>query len=68
MIIVAEETCATHGKKECDPVATCIDLANGGFTCRCPPDFMDKSPDPSKPGRKCDGELSQKREQTHIAF
>ncbi|CAD5215235.1 unnamed protein product [Bursaphelenchus xylophilus] len=46
-------SCAKEGKIECDPRAICIDLANGGFTCKCPPDLIDKSPEPSKPGRKC---------------
>lgn len=37
---------------DCDPIAVCKDLPDG-FTCQCPVNSEDQSPDPKKPGRKC---------------
>uniref|UniRef100_A0A7E4VNX4 Transmembrane cell adhesion receptor mua-3 n=1 Tax=Panagrellus redivivus TaxID=6233 RepID=A0A7E4VNX4_PANRE len=44
--------CLDRSLNDCDPIAVCEDLRDG-YTCRCPVNAIDQSPDPKRPGRKC---------------
>jgi hypothetical protein len=41
------------GNNGCDKNARCISKGDDDYSCICPPEFRDKSPDPNKPGRLC---------------
>ncbi|KHN76197.1 Transmembrane cell adhesion receptor mua-3 [Toxocara canis] len=44
--------CLDRSLNDCDPAAVCQDLPDG-YTCRCPVNTEDRSPDPKRPGRRC---------------
>jgi hypothetical protein len=51
--------CLDRSLNDCDPIAVCEDRPNG-YTCRCPVNSVDKSPDiANRPGRKCFRQVSQ---------
>uniref|UniRef100_A0AC34QH72 Uncharacterized protein n=1 Tax=Panagrolaimus sp. JU765 TaxID=591449 RepID=A0AC34QH72_9BILA len=52
-ICVAEvNECLDRSLNDCDPIAVCEDKRDG-YTCRCPVNSIDQSPDSKRPGRKC---------------
>uniref|UniRef100_A0A914CT96 Uncharacterized protein n=1 Tax=Acrobeloides nanus TaxID=290746 RepID=A0A914CT96_9BILA len=44
--------CLDRSLNDCDPIAVCEDQPEG-YTCRCPVNAIDQSPDKNRPGRKC---------------
>ncbi|KAK0416184.1 hypothetical protein QR680_012332 [Steinernema hermaphroditum] len=44
--------CLDRSLNDCDPLAVCQDLPEG-YTCKCPVNSVDQSPDPKRPGRRC---------------
>uniref|UniRef100_A0AC35GEY8 Notch n=1 Tax=Panagrolaimus sp. PS1159 TaxID=55785 RepID=A0AC35GEY8_9BILA len=44
--------CLDKSLNDCDALAVCEDLPDG-YTCRCPVNSIDQSPDSKRPGRKC---------------
>uniref|UniRef100_A0A158RCP8 VWFA domain-containing protein n=1 Tax=Thelazia callipaeda TaxID=103827 RepID=A0A158RCP8_THECL len=42
-----------RGNNECDRNARCIQRGTNDYTCACPANYRDKSPDPNRPGRVC---------------
>ncbi|KAI6242641.1 hypothetical protein M3Y99_00168900 [Aphelenchoides fujianensis] len=44
--------CLDRSLNDCDPLGVCEDLADG-YTCRCPLNSIDQSPDQNRLGRRC---------------
>ncbi|VDO12622.1 unnamed protein product, partial [Haemonchus placei] len=41
------------GRHDCDKNAQCIERGTNDYECVCKPGFLDRSPLPHRPGRKC---------------
>lgn len=52
--------CLDRSLNDCHPLAICQDLPDG-YTCRCPLNSVDQSPNPSRPGRKCFQQINECR-------
>lgn len=52
--------CLDRSLNDCDPLAICQDLPDG-YTCRCPLNSVDRSPNPNRPGRKCFQQVNECR-------
>uniref|UniRef100_F1KPJ6 Transmembrane cell adhesion receptor mua-3 n=1 Tax=Ascaris suum TaxID=6253 RepID=F1KPJ6_ASCSU len=52
--------CLDRSLNDCDPIAVCQDLSDG-YTCRCPVNTEDRSPDAKRPGRRCYQQVNECR-------
>lgn len=50
--------CLDRSLNDCDATAVCEDLPEG-YTCRCPANSIDQSPDRKRPGRKCFAQVNE---------
>ncbi|VDM15710.1 unnamed protein product [Wuchereria bancrofti] len=48
-----ENRLCTTNQNDCDKNAKCIEKGTNEYSCVCGPGYIDKSPEPSKPGRVC---------------
>lgn len=48
-MLSANRLCATS-QNDCDKNAKCIEKDTNEYICICEPGYIDKSPDPNKPG------------------
>lgn len=48
--IVAVNQMCSVGRNDCSPNAKCIERGANGYECVCSADFIDRSPDASRPG------------------
>ncbi|KAI6201465.1 hypothetical protein M3Y96_00844600 [Aphelenchoides besseyi] len=51
--------CNDYSLHDCDPLAECHSEQPGYFQCRCPAGYVDISPDPQSPGRKCKKDVDE---------
>lgn len=60
MCVEQVNECLDRALNDCDPIAVCEDRPKG-YTCRCPVESKDQSPDPQRPGRRCFKQLDECR-------